>query len=202
MLEYDPKANLRQYPMPMIQFGSNPYGEPLYRIVFASSRRMLAGGTDGFHWVPAYRQIGDRWVLERWHDPWKFTQCTKEVWERQYMHILGPYPDRGEYAHVFTFEAAPPDQCNIGKLISWVEEGQRRSWQDNRDACQAEYDAEERAGAATRDAICRDSVSAFGVAPFSGGAVSRSQKSAPLRKSANELGLPTGNNKFMQLRRA
>lgn len=202
MLEYDPKANLRVYPTPMAQFGSNPYGDNLYRIVFAPSRRNLAGDSDGFHWVPTYRQLGDKWVLERWHDAWKFTQCTKEIWTRQYMHILGPYPDRGEYAHVFTFEAADPAQCDLGKLISWIEEGQNRSWQDNRDACQAEYDAEEKAGANIREAICRDSVSAFGVSAFSGGSVSRSEKAKPLKHTAQELGLPVGNNKFMQLRRA
>ena len=43
-LEDDPVTDLRHYPMPMGKYGKNPYGENLYRIVFASSRRRLIGG--------------------------------------------------------------------------------------------------------------------------------------------------------------
>ena len=43
--EYDPQLNLRHFPtLPMAVYGLNQYGENLYRVVFAESRRHLIGG--------------------------------------------------------------------------------------------------------------------------------------------------------------
>ena len=165
MLDYDPIRNLQHYPLSMARFGKNPYGENLWRIVWAPSRRMLAG--DGtFRWVHAYRQIGAAWVLEKWVSAWDFAQCSKAKWNET-MLMLGPYPARGEYVHAHTFGVAVAD-ANVEKLISWIEEGQRRSFQDHVDACRADYDQEEREASATRQAIIRNALPSFGTAPVAG----------------------------------
>ena len=199
MLDYDPKTNLSHHPTPMARFGLNPYGENLYRIVFAPSRRSLAGDASGFRWVPTYRAIGTKWVLERWHDPWKFSQCTKEAWDRQFAQILGPYPSRGEYAHCHTFEVVQPEDCDLGKLISWIEAGQTKSFQDNLDACKQQYADEEAANRAKQFAIIDDAHPAFGTTAIASSRVVRGTKAPRLRKSANDLGMPTA-PKFQQMR--
>lgn len=199
MLEYDPTTNLRHWPAPMARFGTNPYGDPLYRIIFAPSRRNLAGDESGFRWIPTYRRLGDVWVLERWHSPEQFCRMSRERWDRE-MLILGPYPDRGEYAHVHTFFPVLPDHCNLDKLITWIEAGQKTSYQDNHDAIREHYDHETKARQSTVEAMTRDLYPAFGATAMSSAKVSRGTKHLPNLKSANELGLPTGNNKFLQLR--
>ena len=177
MLDYDPATNLQHYPLPMARFGKNPHGENLWRIVWAPSRRMLAG--DGaFRWVQAYRQIGAAWILEKWVSAWDFCQCSKAKWEET-MLILGPYPARGEYVHAHTFGAAVADS-NVEKLISWIEEGQRRSWQDHLDACKSEYDREERDASSTRQAIIRNALPAFGATAMVGAGGGRGTKTKAL----------------------
>jgi len=60
--------------------------------------------------IPKYPQIGDRWIIERWRQP--ETYGSPEDWAEQNRQafacenfdLLGPYPLRGEYEHVFTFE--------------------------------------------------------------------------------------------------
>lgn len=194
---YDPKASLRHWPAPMARFGKNPYGENLYRIVFAPSRRMIAYGTwaDGSRkarYIPKYPEIGDQWILERWMTPYEYTGRTPEQW-KQTLTVLGPYPDRGEYEVSHVFEACGPTDANLTKLISWIEEGRKRSWWENRTACQADSEADEKERKNLREAIIRDSLPAFGTAPLSGYGGGRGTKTAPILKSAEELGLPTTN---------
>lgn len=199
MLTYDPKASLQHWPMTnMGRFGLNPHQEPLYRIVFAPSRRHIAIDQDrNAHWIRTYRRLGDLWVMERWRDAYEYSKMTREQWDRQLLHQLGPYPDRGEYDHVHTFEAALPDQCNLEKLVSWIEEGRKRSWQENKDACRGQYEAEEREAAATGAAIIDNAYPAFGTTAISSRLVSRGTKDRPIIHTAEELGLPVGHNKFM-----
>ena len=199
MLDYDPVKNLRHWPVPMLRFGANPYGEALYRIIFAPSRRNLAGDENGFRWIPTYRRLGDVWVLERWHSPEQFCKMSRERWERE-MLILGPYPDRGEYAYVHTFFPVLPDHCNLEKLISWIEEGAKRRFQEHYDAVKGEYDQETKDRQNTAEAITRNAYPAFGANALSSARVSRGTKHLPNFRYAEEVGLPTGQNKFLQLR--
>lgn len=199
-LDYDPTISLRHYPLPMRRFGLNPYSEPLYRIVFAPSRRNLAGGVDGqaYRWVSTYRYLGEAWVLERWLPAEEFAKCSREKWDRELL-ILGPWPERGEYVHAHTFTCSPTD-ANIEKLVSWIEEGKKRRFQEHLDACREEYDQDTKERRNKMDAIIRNALPAFGSAPFAGGRGGRGTKTAPLVRSANELNLPSGQNKFINLR--
>lgn len=194
-MSYDPKVSLQHWPTPMAKYGLNPYGENLYRIVFAPSRRRLVYGTwpNGERkasWVTAYPEVGRIWIMERWQTPFEFARCTAEVWN-QTMTLLGPYPDRGEYEICHPFEITLPTDCNLDKIVMWVEEGRNRSWWENRTACQADYDKEEKSNDSTKNAIIRNSLPAFGTAPMSGFGGGRGTKTAPILKTAEELGLPT-----------
>ena len=198
MLDYDPVKNLQQYPLSMARFGKNPFGENLWRIVWAPTRRILTGDSSGFRWVPAYRQIGSAWVLEKWVDSVTFSGCGPTKWNETLL-ILGPYPARGEYIHAHTFGVSIED-ANLDKLIRWIEAGSQRSWQDNIDAVRGEYDAEEKAASETRRAIIYNALPAFGAAASSGFGGGKGTKHLPNLKTANELGLPLGQNKFVQMK--
>ncbi|MGH9343301.1 MAG: hypothetical protein ACRD3Y_03115 [Bryobacteraceae bacterium] len=207
-LDYDPQANLQHWPTPLGRFGKTPFNENLYRIVFAPSRLHLIGGewadgSHGFRWVPRYRHVGARWILERWLRAEDYAQCSREKWDRDLL-ILGPWPARGEYDLCHVFEASTPDQANLEKLISWIEEGRKRRFQEHLDACRSEYDQETKDRRAQMDAIARNAISSFAGAPFvsmhTGAKQGRGSKTAPIVRTANELGLPRGNNKFINLR--
>jgi hypothetical protein len=117
------------------RFGTNVYGEPIYRIVWGESRLELAGGLwedrDGqqeakrvindrgetrdvnlirevveYRWIPKYGI--PRWILEKWLPPEHYGAVS--LWEltrdeKTGLLPLGPFPHRGEYEHSFTFEA-------------------------------------------------------------------------------------------------
>lgn len=193
---YDPLRDLRHWPTPMSKYGKNPYGDNLFRLVWAPSARYLIYGTwpDGStkaSWNRKYPQAGDNWVLDKWLSAYEFAKCTPEVWNET-MTILGPYPDRGEYDLAHVFDMVNPDDSNLEKLIIWINEGKNRSFFENRVACQANADAEELDRKRLRLDIIRDSLPAFGAAPMVGHGGGRGTKTAPILKSAEELGLPTG----------
>lgn len=209
MLDYDPVTDLRHYPLPMGRFGKNPYGENLYRIVYSDSRRNLVGGlwndgTKGYRWAPTYDQIRGKWVLERWLAADEFAGCSRESWDSTLVDpnsgylLLGPYPFRGEYQHCHTFETCDPLNANLDKLISWIEEGRRRRFTEHRAACQKSYEDEAKSRRGNMDALIGNALPAYGTRPFiSGTGVSRGTKTDyPLRRRAEELGLPVGHNKL------
>jgi hypothetical protein len=198
---YDPATHLRQYPLPMARFGQNPYGDNLYRIVFAPSRCNLAGGVEGqsYRWVPTYRSLGEAWVMERWLPAEEFAKCSRAKWDRDLL-ILGPWPERGEFAHCHTFEACGPVDANLDKLVAWIEAGRQRSFSENLTACRDEYERDTRERRSKMDAIIRNALPSFGTSAFVGSHGQRGTKTAPVVRTANELQLPTGNNKFVTLR--
>src|SRR6185369_11345620 len=84
-ISYDPVANIRHFPIPMRRFGLNPYQEPLYRIVFAPSRRYLVcgewpDGSNCAHWVIKHKNLGNLWIMEKWIPGERYAGCTKEQW--------------------------------------------------------------------------------------------------------------------------
>ena len=192
MVAIDPSGSLKHFPIPMQRFGLNSFGENLYRIVLASSRRNLVfgrwngTGTGRAKWVQTYPQIGNEWILEKWLDAFTFAG-PPSAWD----DILGPYPTRGEYQMCgnTSFE---PEHTNVEKLISLITAGDRHSWAEKLAACRKQAENLEREKSELRKAIILDALPAFGHAPFSqpstgrGGAV----KTSPVLRSANELGLP------------
>ena len=103
--------------------GTNPYGEPNYRVVWGGLRLTWIGGrwidrdendsvvreTVELRRVPKYVPH-DRWHIERWTPAEAYG--SPDLWYAQTLEIedgiripaLGPYPHRGEYEHCFTLQ--------------------------------------------------------------------------------------------------
>ena len=204
ILEYDPAVNLRHYPLPMRKYGLNPYGEPLYRIVFKDTRYHLVGGfwwdtgETAYHWVPKYDQVKSPWILERWYTASEFTRMSQSQWDSTMVDpisgwlTLGPYPSRGEYDLAWEFQGGLEiSSSDVDRIVGAVEVGRRRSFQEVRDANSAEYEKEDRDTRASAESEIRDAVRPFGMAPISSlTGVARGSKTLPEMKTAEELGLP------------
>tara|TARA_R110000868_G_scaffold148647_2_gene370717 strand:- start:3226 stop:3882 length:657 start_codon:yes stop_codon:yes gene_type:complete len=209
MSDYTPTTDLKHFPglgpAAMLRYGTNPYGEALWRIVFADSRKHLVTGTwgdgsVGAKWRPRYRQASGFWVLEKWLSAAEYHKMPREKWDLMYPSL--PFQDRGDYDHAFTFEACGPVHASIDKLIMWIEASKRASYQDDLDACHRDYAQEEKD--TSREMMDRvgNSLPAFGsTAMVSGHGNGRGTKTARVLKTANELNLPIGNNKFNQGRK-
>ena len=198
MLTYDPVSTLQHYPMSMSRFGLNPYGECMYRIVFAPSRRYLVvgewpDGSDCARWVVKHKNVGNQWIMERWRSPERYAQCSRQEWDSNpSMLTLGPWPDRGEYELCHVFDVAPPADANVETLVRWIEYGitsitPAETLQHHQKLAEAEK-ADNRSKA---DAMIRSRLPAYGCRPFAGAGGSRGTKTAKILKSAEELGLPT-----------
>jgi hypothetical protein len=184
----------------MARYGLNPYGEPLWRVVFAPSVKKIVGGrfTDGFLGYrarPAYRHVGSFWVLEKWISAFELTGKTESQYNEVFVDAetglfpTGPYPHRGVYHYCETLSCTP-DNANFDKLIAWIAKGKLNRPQDNARALMDTIEREEKADENKRLDWARDKQSAFGIRAANLGGHVKKTKSAPMMKSANELGLP------------
>jgi len=164
------------------RFGLNPWGEPLYRVVWSESRWKWVGGEfhDGFRVVREYRQVPmyrstARWILE----VWKPTPVSPEQWARdEYCPISGlmksgPYPYKGEYWGSITVEGLKKEYLEISPgIVKFFADLISKStgvtpWEAfvaKRDA----VEAEQKALSKLRRAIISDAISAFGNSSYSG----------------------------------
>ena len=189
---YDP-ANLKIYPgIDMSIHGSNPFGEPMYRVTFASSvvHQVAYQGDNSqwrWEWRPKYRLIeggDDQWILEEWRSAWEFHGMGRAQWERNCPNL--PFYPRGTYERIHTFSSGSPADAAIDKLIMWTREGRNRSTQEIGDAIRAEYNAETKATGDEIGARIRDLLPAHGTVAISG-RVSRGTKTDAIRRSAEEM---------------
>lgn len=197
------QSNVQQYPLvPMEKYGQNPYGDNIWRIILASSRRFIvaglwgAGATAGQTCAseePLYPSLfsatTDNWILEKWISAMEFAGCSPEVWEWRYQS-QGPYPERGDYVLSHVFETCGPSDANLDKLISWINEGKKRSFQEIRNGIQDSLDYEKKE--ASRIGFDReyDKLSAHLDYAMVGPYATRGTKTAPCRLSAAQAGLP------------
>lgn len=188
MLDYDPLKNLVTYPgISMARFGNNPHGEPLFRIIFAPSRRNLAAMPgEAFQWVPTY-SLGNVWVLEKWLDAYAYSKCTRETWDSKMAAMLGPYPSRGEYQHAHTFTCSI-DDANIDKLIAWINEGKNRRWNEVHDACIAAYEYQQEESRKKARDLIQNALPAFGSTAFAGAHGKRGSKTVKDLRPARGIG--------------
>lgn len=195
-MNYDPVTSLRHYPVAMRRFGLNPHGEPMYRVVFAPSRRYLVVGewTDGSncaHYVIKHKNVGPVWIMERWLPAEQYAKCSREHWDRE-MLVLGPWPGRGEYELCHVFDVAGPSDANIQTLITWIEAGRNIPFSDTLQFHRDEAEREQKATRNQAEDLIRNRLPAYGSRPFvSGRGVKRGTKTANLLRTAEELGLPT-----------
>ena len=185
--------SLKFSPIDMSRHGKNPFGENSFRIVWAPTRTMVVLDSSKRQViVPKYRAAGEHWILEGWMSGFELTHCTPEQWKQHpAAATLGEYPTRGDYECAHVFEACTPDDANIDKLVMWINESRKRSYQENRLASKLEYEAQEKSQRNRNVDRLRDKCSSFLDAPISGGKVSRGTKTDALLRSAQEVNMPT-----------
>lgn len=201
------------FPMPMQRYGVNPYGESVYRVVFAPSVKKLVGGEfkDGFKGYrvrPAYRQLGPVWVLERWISGQRHTGMTETKYNEQFtdpstgLISTGPYPQRGIYVLAEVLNGSPADM-NFDWIIGYINKAHRNDPAANQRAILEDLKKQEQLDAQMRFDRCKEALPAFGIRAASYRGHVKATKSAPLMKSANELGLPVrGPSVFKENRHA
>jgi hypothetical protein len=193
----------RCYPMQMARFGLNPFHEPMWRIVFAPSAYKLVGGRwpDGvaeYRICPKYRDLGEVWILEKWISAFEDSGMTAT----SYQWMLadsdtglcpgGPYPHRGVYHHVHTFEAVAPGDCNLDWLVGIIAKAKNNDPAQVKQAIEDHYAAKERARHKTGIDKIADARPAFGMRPASlPGAGVHTTKKFRFDLTANDLkGVP------------
>lgn len=125
------------YSADLTRYGSNPYGEPLYRVVFAPSVRHLVGGRwrDGaveYRSRPTYGHIGNEWVLERWVPAHEYCGMSQSDYEIRFrnetgLFTMGPYPSNGTYVMCMDSPIKVEAISTVGKLIEGIEHGRRNA---------------------------------------------------------------------------
>lgn len=202
----------RHFPMPMSRFGLNEFNENLWRIVFAPTVQRLIGGKwkDGsieYRLRPTYRDLKDKWILEKWISAFEYSGMTEATYNFMMadsetgMYPSGPYPSRGVYFHVHTFESVQPGDCNLEWIIGVIAKAKNNDPQQVKQAIDEHYAAKESA----RKRLVREKLvelrPAFGMRPASlPGAGVHSTKTFKFDLSAQDLkgrGMPVGRNKAM-----
>ena len=170
--------------------GSNPFGEPNFRVVWGWSRLDWIGGrwTDRdahgnvirsvieLRRVPKYIPF-DRWHIERWMPP--ETYGSPQSWraatvEREggiLVPALGPFPARGEYEHCFTLagprgEFIALDVIACEQIVRAIEWARRQPRHRARAALTKREERRDRTWDTRADALLDDAVPAFHAHPF------------------------------------
>ena len=188
-------------PSVMKRFGENPYGEPLFRIVFAPSVKMLCGGefSDGYVGYrvrPAYRHIGNKWIMEKWISGFDHTLMTEEQYNLKFrdpytgLVSTGPYPSRGVYFQCHTFEFSQPGDGGIDTIIALVKKAKTNDPIENARAIRATREYGEKEQQQRRFDKIKDLMPVAGIRAANIGGMVKKTKSLPVDKTANELGLP------------
>ncbi|HEY2496561.1 MAG TPA: hypothetical protein VGK24_05790 [Candidatus Angelobacter sp.] len=226
VIEYNGVERLVQHlPIGSLKdYGTNAYGEAIWRVVWAESHLAICGGLHrsydkaaggaskdvvvrqnkgrdpnqlkaeaAYKWLPLYPGV-HAWVLEQWKSAISFTGMTREMFELEYRDVetglleLGPYPDRGEYAHSYTFPAGyTPGRDRVVETIHWVEAGWNCTLGEHKEAILKENtvrekDWERRNVDAQRDARRVGNGHALNLTP--------GKRTTPnFNKTADELGL-------------
>lgn len=206
-----------RYPISMSRFGTNPFGEPIFRLVYAPSVKKMIFGTDikgetGGHVRPAYRHIGEKWILEKWISGQQATKMTPKEYEdygprdpQSGMLLEGPYPSTGLYDHCWTFDADTLQggiEGAVEKIVGLINNGSKRSLAEIQ-AQNKELDAQkEKREADERFLRVRETESCFGIRPASvpGGPRKGNLKSLRDPITADKTGLPTKRGSVMSLK--
>ena len=204
-------------PISLVRFGTNPFGGNLFRAVYAPTVRKLIFGTDakgvqGAHVRPAYRHLGEVWILEKWITGQQACQMTPEEYENygprdpeSGMLLEGPFPSRGIYNHCWTFDADTLQngiEGAVDKIIGLINNGAKRSYAEIK-AANKEIDAkEEKRAADERFLRVRETESCFGIRPASvpGGPRMGNLKSLRNPITADKTGLPIKRGSVMAMK--
>ena len=195
----------------MTRFGLIPDeygGGTKYRIIWAPSRMVTLTGREKTMTVPMYRgplaiePVGEFWILEGWVPPYQLAgNLTADEWNANPALLnTGPYPSKGDYIRRETLAVTPAD-ANIEKLITWIEEGTKRTHSERLQACinNMEYDIDDRRK--KRKDLVTNAMRPFGAETmigYGGTELSRNSKTYKIVKSAEEVGIRPGETRAMR----
>jgi hypothetical protein len=191
---YDPTSHLQHWGGSVESLsgcGLNPFGENIWRIVYAPSRRSLVRQSAKRHiWMRTYPQAGVAWVLEKWKSAFEFAG-PRERWESSGIGVLGDYPSRGEYELAHIFYPAPASIGHVKQMITLTEAGPAKfSANENKNAIRAELDRQKVSEQKYWHDRLMERTHAFGTAPFSASGGSRGTKTREFKIAAQDTGLP------------
>lgn len=106
-------------------FGSNPFGQPKYRVVRADTRMQWWQG----ELAPKYPKCGGAWILEVWCPPSQYE--PRDQWEEAKLpdgkSSLGPFPTQGDYEMSYAFiddgELYQPGEQILQTVVAMIEKG-------------------------------------------------------------------------------
>lgn len=193
-------------------FGQNPFGENMWRVVWAPTRVYLVGGrwtdrvegritrtVDEYRWIQRYGEEQRGWVLEKWLSAMEYAG-PKELWipdEVTGLYELGPYPSRGEYESCWTFPTYPQASYVEEKIQQLLYGKNRFNLADIRDAHRKVLEGRERNRDNSLEDMIRDAIPAFPTRAMSGSPY----RSAPIDKKISTKDIPhmPDANEFKQI---
>ncbi len=168
----------------LLRGGRNHFGEPNFRVVWASGRLEWQGGrwndfdrhgnrirsVVAVRRVPRYEPF-EGWVVEKWLPPEAYG--SRESWRRQFtqamdgvvVETMGPYPSRGDYEEIFRL-ARPLTPTVCDAMVAMVL--RRGSMIERKLEAEARQAKKERDWNSFVEAVLSDASQAFGGAMFSG----------------------------------
>ena len=197
-------------PLPMARYGLNIYGEPLFRVAWSDSRTYLIGTQKGeefaFSEYPLYDGI-HAWVLEKFQSSEEYAG-PRDVYDRKEMEALtklGPYPERGEYVHCYTFPFEP-DHSMIDIYVRANKASNNLSRTERKDSIMEPLLARRRRNHNRVDEVFDNAQPAFRYSDAMVSAVSNNGvirrapskriKDVQFRLGAEDTGLPMSDNAF------
>jgi hypothetical protein len=150
------------------KFGRNPYGQPLYRVIWSENRLEYVLQADGkYGWQSRYPQT-QRWILEKWLP----TSYSREKWYELFSApeggcYLGPYLEHGDYHCTYRLEFRgefmPLTLAVVEYYARLIEAGREATEAQRRYAIEQRHEKARREWSNRCDDIFDDSQPAFGV---------------------------------------
>jgi len=196
----------------MHRYGLNPFGKPMYRVVWSDSRTYLLGGNwEGGSFEVRETELYDgvhAWILEKWQSAEQFAG-SREAWDQTERDTntpsLGPYPSEGEYVFAYRFPFEPTDSM----VSIWIRANNgtlAMSKAEQKESILAPLLARKKKDYQRIDDVFEDSQPAFRFADAMVSAVgngnvihrkpSKRIKDVNFRLGAEDLGLPMSDNAF------
>jgi hypothetical protein len=109
-----PNYEINIHPIDLSSHGKTPAGLPMYRVVWANTRKTKLLYKGKFHIIPRYLpdaelNTGEHWILERWKSAEEFVGMSKQRYQEMASQFpWAPsevFPIDGEYDFEFGFEA-------------------------------------------------------------------------------------------------
>jgi hypothetical protein len=175
------------------KFGNNPYGQPLFRIVWSEGvLEHVLQPSGNYGWQQRYPGA-ERWILEKWLPP----SYSREQWYRLFSMpvmddgtgqlmgrcILGPYLEHGDYHCCYKLEFRgefmPLTVAVVEYYARLIEAGKEYTEVQNKFAIEQRVAKEKRDWENRCDAIFDDAQPAFGVQRIMTGYGAKTSRTKP-----------------------